>query len=264
MKIGLLQTACVLGDRKENLTSAKKLFDDAVRKGAEFLVFPELFYEGYDLKSYTPENADETAKLNLEMLEIFRAMCKDSSVYAVVPFVEKDGSKLYNALVLIDAKGNIQCKYRKMHLWDADKSCFHDGDLGPCIVDTPFGRLALMICYDIDFPEMARYAAVKGAEIIILPSAWDYIHKDLWEIFLSARAADNMIFVCGVNLFEKTETGYLFGNSRIVNPRGTVVAQLPVHEGGVLVYEIDTKDVYDYRKRFPYLEDRRTRFLKDI
>jgi len=262
MKIALLQPECVLGDREHNFNRAKELFNEAVRKGAEFLVLPELFYEGYNLKSYTKENAGETAKQNLEMIDRFKVLCKDSAVWAVVPFVDKEGDKLYNALVLIDANGEINCKYRKMHLWDADKNCFEYGDLGPCIVDTPFGRLALMICYDIDFPEMARYAALNGAEVIILPSAWDYIHKDLWEIFLSARAADNMIFVCGVNFFEKTGSGHIFGNSRIVNPRGTVVAQLPAHEEGALVYEIDINDVYKYRKRFPYLEDRRIDFLK--
>jgi len=262
LKIALLQVECVLGNCQNNLAHATQLFEKAVQQGANFIVLPELFYEGYDLNAYTPDKSEETSKKNLYMLEQFKRLCESNSVWAVVPYAEKDNGKMYNSLVLIDGHGDIFCKYRKTHLWDSEKNYFSYGDTGVCVACTPFGKIALMICYDIDFPEMARTAALKGAEMLVLPAAWDYINKDLWEIFLPARAAENMMFVCGVNLFEKTDTSYLFGNSKIINPRGTVISQLPIQEEGLLVQTVNLTEVYVYRKRFPYLIDRRTDFLK--
>jgi len=260
--IALLQVECILGDCPNNLAHATRLFEKALRQGANFIVLPELFYEGYDLESYTPERSAETFEKNLDMLEHFKGLCAQNSVWAAVPYAEMDGGNLYNALILIDNRGCVFCKYRKTHLWDSEKNCFAPGDTGVCVADTPFGRIALMICYDIDFPEMARTAALKGAEMLILPAAWDYINKDLWEIFLPARAAENMMFVCGVNLFEKNDLSYFFGNCKIINPRGTVLSQLPVQEEGLIVCDINLAEVRLYRKRFPYLTDRRTEFLK--
>lgn len=260
MVLGLLQTECILGDREHNLKTAKKMFLEAAGKGANFIVLPELFYEGYDARLYVAEKIEETAQRNLEMIEVFKALCQEKAVYAVVPFVEKADGKYYNALTFIDDAGRVVRTYQKAHLWDADKICFSPGDKGPGLVDTPFGKIALMICYDIDFPEMARYAALNGAEIVVLPVAWDFIHWDLYNIFTSARAADNMMYVCTANIFEKTETSYLFGGSRVVNPRGTPIAQLPICEGGMIIQEVDLAKVYEYRKAFPYLTDRQLTF----
>lgn len=260
MVLGLLQPECILGDTQHNLKISQEMFLEAAEKGANFIVLPELFYEGYDARAYAPAKIEETVQSNLEMIEVFKGLCAQKAAYAVVPFVEKLDGKYYNALTFIDDKGQVVCTYQKVHLWGADNRYFSHGDKGPGLVDTPFGKIALMICYDIDFPEMARYAALNGAEMIVLPVAWDFIHQDIYNIFTAARALDNMVFVCTSNMYEKTPKSYLFGNSKLINPRGTAIAQLPICESGIIVQEVDLYEVYRYRKDFPYLTDRQLTF----
>jgi predicted amidohydrolase len=258
--LGILQIQAVAGDLDKNAESACKLFLEAASQGAQLLVFPELFSTGYDL-CVMKDNLHQLAQHRDGMLmQDFSALCRRKGVSAIIPFIEKEGNVLYNAAAWIDGLGHVKGIYRKRHLWAEEKEYFTPGNQPPLIVDTKWGRMALMICYDIDFPEMSRYAALQGAELLLLPTAWEYRNKDLYEIFLPSRAAENMMFVAGANMYQPSPNCHLFGNSRIINPRGTVVAQLPVDCEGVLLHDIDFSDVGKYRRKFPYLEDRHCDF----
>ncbi len=118
-------------------------------------------------------------------------------------------------------------------------------------VETSIGKIGTLICYDIEFPEPSRVLALKGAEIIIVPSVWSIPAMNRWHIQLPARALDNTVFVIGVNNIEEGAGGC----SKIVTPMGDVAAQASDREEEVLIYDIDLSEIAEVRQRIPYLRE---------
>lgn len=256
--LALIQLKCIPGNVDENNNNAVKYFEKAIKKKANIICFPEMFNTGFDAKLMGDQLFDLAENINGKTVNIFKKLCKKNNVHAVIPIVTKDDKtkKLYNTAFVIDNKGDVIQSYNKIHLWDKEKDYFTPGDKY-CVFDTEYGRIAVMICYDIDFPEATRKCALAGAKLLILPTAWDYRHKDIYNIFIPSRALENLIFIAAINQYSRTSNVQKFGNSRLINPRGTIIAQLPIEEEGIIVQEIDLNQVDEYRKDFPYLEDRR-------
>ena len=146
--------------------------------------------------------------------------------------------------------------YDKQHLWALERFYFRGGN-GTPVFQTDFGTIGIMICYDMGYPEVARMLALQGAQIVLCPSAWCEPDHDVWDINVPARALENTVFLCAVNRYGREQDLYMGGHSKVCDPRGRVVAELPDEGEGVLNVEIDLADVVSNRQTSPYLRDRR-------
>ena len=162
----------------------------------------------------------------------------------------------FNSSVVIDRGGNLMGTYDKQHLWALERFYFRSGCDTP-VFDTDFGRIGVMICYDMGFPEVARMLALQGADLILCPSAWCEEDMDVWDVNVPARALENTAFVAAVNRYGVEDRLVMPGHTKVCNPRGHVVAELAEEAEGVLHVELDLGEVVEYRQRSPYLRDRR-------
>jgi 5-aminopentanamidase len=203
--------------------------DEAAKSGADIVVLPELAWTGYAFGSIA-EAADRAEDANGPNARRLRELSAEFGIVLIFGFVERnpDSSRPYNSAVLID-RGEVLAVYRKTHLWDREKLIFEAGSQPAPVITTSAGRIALMICYDLEFPEMARDVALRGAQLIAVPSNWPAGPKPPGERPIEvakaqAGAAVNRVFIavadrCGV------ERGVdWFGGSVICNVTGYPLA----------------------------------------
>jgi predicted amidohydrolase len=193
------ELAPAVGDLKANLRAIDGAIADAMDAGIRLLVLPELATTGYYL---TPEEAAGSAfGSGAEHFARWAGMLPSDGVL-VTGFAERDGDVLYNSAAVVTADG-VAGIYRKTHLWDAEADLFRPGDLAPPVVDTPVGRLGLLICYDLEFPEMPRRLALAGADLIVVPTNWPLVPKpegehppEVIQAMAAARASAIPILCC--------------------------------------------------------------------
>ncbi len=176
----------------------------------------------------------------------------------VAGVAEKSGENLYNSAVIIH-RGEIIGKYRKTHLFPltSERKYFKAGDRLE-VFETPVGRIGLLICYEVRFPELARKLTKMGAEMIIIPAEFPKVRIEHWRVLLQARAIENQLFVIGVNCVEgDLDYG---GHSMLIDPAGKILV-----EGGeyqeVMMSDINLNDVERVRKETPFLNDLREELL---
>ena len=183
-------------------------------------------------------------------------------MYIAAPIVLKSDMPgvLYNGMIVVDKDGSLMGTYNKTHLWAGERFWFRAGCEYP-VFDMEFGKVGFMICYDGGFPEISRILALKGAELILCPSAFPIRDKDMWDTYFGTRSLENGCFVGGLNrvgLESDDKTGEMFGDNKIYNPRGKLVAEAPLNEEALLVATLDLEDVGRYRENeVVYLRDRR-------
>ena len=252
-------------DPAVNLAGADRLTRAAAADGATVIVLPE---------KWTAIGTDEQLRAGAEALDgpaisWARATARELGVDLVAGSIaeRRAGSeKLANTCVHVDPQGEIRAVYRKVHMFDVeiDGHSYRESDVeraGEEIVlsETVDGvELGLSICYDLRFPELFRILAVRGARVIVLPSAFTLpTTRDHWETLLRARAIENQIFVIAANQFGRHPGGQRSGGrSMIVDPWGVVLAQTPDREG-YAVAELDLEYQREIRARLPSLANRR-------
>jgi N-carbamoylputrescine amidase len=280
--VGLVQMS--MGpDPEANLASAVRHIEEAARLGANIVCLPELFRTQYfcqreDLRLFDlaePIPGPTTAKLS-EVARKFR-------VSIVASLFERRAPGLYhNTAVTLNADGAIVGVYRKMHIPDDplyfEKYYFTPGDLGFHAVDTAFGRIGTLVCWDQWYPEGARITALKGAEVLFYPTAigWHPEEKaefgeaqyDAWQTIQRAHAIANGVYVAGVNRVG-VEHGDVLGNlvdgqglefwggSFLADPFGRIIAKASHDKEEVLIGTIDLGLIEDTRRNWPFLRDRR-------
>jgi 5-aminopentanamidase len=172
MIVAVAQLEIAVGEVDGNRAAAARAVAEAAGLGAGLVVLPELCDSGYVFSS--PAEARELAGMadNSKTLDQWRALCDAYGLVIAGGFCELGGDGLlYNSAAIVDASG-VRAVYRKSHLWDAEKTVFTPGDGAPPVVDLPFGRVGLMICYDLEFPEWVRLVAMDGADLIAAPVNW--------------------------------------------------------------------------------------------
>jgi predicted amidohydrolase len=206
--------------------------------GAELVVLPESATTGFTPGVDPDALWDLVAEVPGPLTEPVQATAARLGVYAVLGTYERGPTRgaVHNTAVLIGPDGEVRGAYRKTHLF-----CGEDRDGGgwvtpgdeAVVVDTDLGKIGLMICFDGDYPELARIQAVRGAEVICRPSAL-LRSADIWELTNRARAYDNHVFVVAANATGVDPAGVIyFGNSMIVTPIADVLARAASHEGWV-------------------------------
>jgi N-carbamoylputrescine amidase len=280
--IGLVQMR--MGpDPEANFASAVRHIREAARLGANIVCLPELFRSQYfcqreDLRLFDlaePIPGPSTAKLG--------EVAREARVAIVASLFERRAPGLYhNTAVTLGSDGNIASVYRKMHIPDDplyyEKYYFAPGDLGFRAVDTAFGRVGTLVCWDQWYPEGARLTALQGAEVLFYPTAigWHPAEKDefeatqydAWQTIQRAHAIANGVYVAGVNRVGH-ENGDVLGNriggpglqfwggSFLADPFGRIIAKASHDAEEILLGEIDVSLIEETRRNWPFLRDRR-------
>lgn len=258
-KITLAQFESKLCDPPANVVKAIPMIRQAGLDGSDMIMFPEMFTTGYELSIVGPRITELAEPVNGPTITALREAAKQAGVYVVAPIAlyhDDLPSVPFNSAVLIDREGNVAGVYDKQHLWALERFYFRGGN-GTPVFQTDFGTIGIMICYDMGYPEVARMLALQGAQIVLCPSAWCEPDHDVWDINVPARALENTVFLCAVNRYGREQDLYMGGHSKVCDPRGRVVAELPDEGEGVLNVEIDLADVVSNRQTSPYLRDRR-------
>lgn len=263
LRVGLIQMK-VKEAKEENLTKVTEMIQQAVTGGAKLVILPEMFncpYEAVNFPKYAEAEGGSTWR---QLSELARR----HSIYLVggsIPEKDQEG-KVYNTSYIFNPDGEQVGKHRKMHLFDIDiegGQTFKESDtLTPgeqvTVVDTPFGKMGVMICYDLRFPELARLMVQQGARLIIVPGAFNMTTGPAhWEILFRTRALDNQVYAIGVAPARDEKSSYVsYANSLIVNPWGQVIQRLGAEEG-VQIQELDLTEIEKVRKELPLLQHRR-------
>ncbi len=230
VKAAAIQISYTMGEKEANIQKGIDKISEAVANGAKLVVLPECSTTGYVFNT-----RQEAASLAEEVpcgptVKLWEKVAAEKDVYIVAGIVEKEDVDLYNTAVLVGPEGYIG-KYRKMHLWDEDKLWYEPGNLGIPVFHTPIGKIAILICYDMWFSEMWRICALKGADIVCVPTNWlviDTLPKDVLTMapYMAMVAANtnDMFVVCADRV--GYERGITFpGKSLIVGPSGIPSAQ---------------------------------------
>ena len=255
---------------KANLAEAEKLIKIAIQQKAELVVLPENFAIMGTSENDKVKIAEEYGEGLLQ--DFLKEQAVSHNVWLVggtIPLQSKEKGKVYSACLLINPQGEVVARYDKIHLFDvtieaSDESYTESETITAgdkiVVVDTPFGRLGLAICYDLRFPELFRAMVEKKMEICALPSAFTSLTgKVHWESLLRSRAIENLSFMIAAD-----QGGYhvggreTHGDSMIVDPWGLVLNRLP-HGTGVVIAEIDIAKLEHTRKMFPALDHQRFR-----
>ncbi len=280
-KIALVQMK-ISSDPKKNIKNAIGKINTAAKKGAKVICLPELFLTKYFCQVESHKNFILAEKIPGPSSNLFSSIAKELKIILIISLFEKKTSGLYhNSSIVINEKGKLLGKYRKMHIPDDpqfyEKFYFAPGDLGFKSFKTSKGNLGTLICWDQWFPEAARLTALKGAEIIFYPTAIGWHPKEKrkfgksqlesWLSIQRSHAIANGIYVAAVNRVGIEKQGNkkieFWGNSVIFDPSGNVVKKASLKEN-ILICEIDFKKVETSRQHWPFFRDRRIDYYKGL
>ena len=292
MKIGLVQQSNT-ADRADNRTRLRAGIRKAASEGAELVVLQELHNGLYFCQVEDTACFDQAEPIPGPSTEEFGALARELGVVLVLSLFERRAPGLYhNTAVVLEKDGTIAGKYRKMHIPDDpayyEKFYFTPGDLGFEPIDTSVGRLGVLVCWDQWYPEAARLMAMRGAELLIYPTAigWESSDTeeekrrqlDAWVTVQRGHAVANGLPVVTVNRtgHEPDPSGQtngiqFWGNSFVAGPQGELLTVFPNDAEEVRVVEVDKKRSENVRRWWPFFRDRRIdafegltkRFLND-
>lgn len=258
-KVALAQISCKQGDKAENTRKIEKNVTYAKTQGAELVIFPELSLTGYTLRDQSYELAETIPGPSTSILE---EMAKKANVHIVVgmpELSEKTQSTIYNTAVLVGPSGFIG-KYRKMYLPThsvfEEKRYFRPG-YQTAAFDTELGKIGLIICYDVFFPEVSRLTRLKGAQLIVCISASPAVRRAFFETLTAARAIENTAFLAYVNLVGIEDGLQFWGGSRLIGPNGKILVNAKYDEEDLVVGEVDYADIKPVETFVPTLRDLR-------
>ncbi|MCR5482745.1 MAG: carbon-nitrogen hydrolase family protein [Clostridia bacterium] len=261
-KAGLCQMN-VTKDKEENRKKAEEFVREAKNKGADIAVLPEMWNCPYSNDCFRDYSENE----NGETVSFMSRLAKENDIYLIggsIPELADD--KVYNTCFAFDRNGKRIGKHRKAHLFDIDveggirfmeSETLTAGD-SATVIDTEFCRIGIAICYDIRFPELTRKMALEGAELVVLPGAFNMTTGPVhWDLSIRARALDNQVYFAAVSPARDENGCYVaYGNSCVASPWGDFVVHMDEKEG-ICVAEIDTDRVKAVRNQLPLLKHRR-------
>ena len=278
MKTGIIQQANT-GNIQENRLSLKQKIENLARQGAELIVLQELHDSLYFCQTEDTGNFDLAVAIPGEATAFYSEIAKSNRIVLVTSLFEKRAAGLYhNTAVVFDKDGTIAGKYRKMHIPDDpayyEKFYFTPGDIGFTPIVTSIGKLGVLVCWDQWYPEAARLMALKGAEILIYPTAigWESTdsedekqrQRQAWMISQRGHAVANGLPVVSVNRvgLEKDPSGatngiQFWGSSFIACPQGELLFEAPTDKECTALVDIDMLRSEQVRRWWPFLRDRR-------
>ena len=285
LKTGIIQqhnTADIKHNMQRLADSIKKL----AKEGAQLIVLQELHNGLYFCQTENVDLFDLAEPIPGPSTDFYGSLAKDLGIVIVTSLFEKRAPGLYhNTAVVMDSDGTIAGKYRKMHIPDDpayyEKFYFTPGDLGFSPINTSIGRLGVLVCWDQWYPEAARLMALKGAEILIYPTAIGYESSDTkeeqqrqreaWTTVQRGHAVANGLPVITVNRVgfepdpsQQTNGIQFWGSSMVVGPQGEFLYRAPDNEEVSTIVTIDLERSEQVRRWWPFLRDRRIDQYGDI
>jgi omega-amidase len=262
MKVAAAQISCALGDFDANLRKIRDFAALAKKSGAELVVFPEMSDTGYSMPVIQKHARPWKDGAVVELQKI----AKENSIAIIAGISDRDGDSIFNAQVLMSAKGDVAAKYRKTHLVTAapldERVCLSPGNE---FVTTKIDKftVGLSICYDLRFPEMARTLVVKhGANVIVNSSAWPVVRAEHLRILALARAVENQSYFVIANRVGTDDGVTLCGSSLIVDPSGKILASASSDREELIEAEISEQVIADVRDLVHVFEHRRSELYK--
>ncbi|HKU33849.1 MAG TPA: carbon-nitrogen hydrolase family protein [Candidatus Nitrosotalea sp.] len=265
-KIAVVQMKADI-EKEKNLKKILSYIKQAAKRNSKLCTFPEF------MMFYTPshQSAVELAglaeKISGEFVTSISEAAKENSIQVVGTFYEKSPkvNRVYDTSFLISKNGKLVSRYRKIHLYDAlgfkESRKLYPGSAVARPVNSVAGKLGMMICYDLRFPEMSRMLASYGSEILVAPSAWvnGKMKEEHWMTINRTRAIENGCYVVAPD-----QVGNIYcGRSLVVDPFGKILLDMKKREG-IGIVEISLDQVRQVRKKLPLLKNRRTDIYTDF
>ena len=285
IKVGLIQQTCT-DQLKDNLEKLYKNIHTCVAQGAELVVLQELHNTPYFCQVESTDLFDLAEPIPGPSTDFYGAIARELNIVLVTSLFEKRAPGLYhNTAVVFEKDGSIVGKYRKMHIPDDpayyEKFYFTPGDLGFEPIQTSVGKLGVLVCWDQWYPEAARLMALRGADMLIYPTAigWESSdmeeekarQKEAWVISQRGHAVANGLPVISVNRtgWEPDPSGQtngitFWGNSFVAGPQGEVLYEASNDREENSVVEIDLNRSENVRRWWPFLRDRRIDFYDGV
>lgn len=285
MKIGIIQQHNS-GDVKDNRSRLAQKITRLAQQGAELVVLQELHDALYFCQTEDVNNFALAVEIPGEVTDFYANIARDNHIVLVTSLFEKRAAGLYhNTAVVFESDGSIAGRYRKMHIPDDpayyEKFYFTPGDLGFKPIDTSVGRLGVLVCWDQWYPEAARLMALKGAQLLIYPTAIGYESTDTpqekkrqieaWTTVQRGHAIANGLPVitvnrCGHEPDPSQLTGGIqfWGSSFIAGQQGEILYQAPQDSEAETVFDLSLERTEIVRRWWPFLRDRRIDFYSDL
>lgn len=266
IKIAAIQMSTV-ADKMENVRTVKTYLEKIKDENPDFVILPEMFCCPYQTENF-PIYAEKEGGPVWQQLSGY---AKQYGIYLIggsMPEKDAEGN-VYNTSYIFDREGKQIGKHRKVHLFDIDVKggqTFKESDTltagdSDTVFDTEFGKMGVMLCFDIRFPELSRMMVNDGAKVIFVPAAFNMTTGPThWELSFRTRALDNQIYMVGCAPARDVSAGYIsWGHSIVTDPWGRVTGMLDENEG-ILLAELDMDYEEQVREELPLLKSRR----KDI
>ncbi|BAE74415.1 (R)-stereoselective amidase [Sodalis glossinidius str. 'morsitans'] len=257
IKVALAQIDTELGNKRKNLRYIASLCKEAADNKADVICFPELATTGYtpDLLGTRLWHLSESR--GEETDQLLSQLAGELGLHIIAGFVERGErtGQVYNSAGVWAPEGQSWLHaQRKIHLWGDEKKWFSEGEQYE-IIATPLGKIGVMVCYDLGFPEVARIFALRQVDILFVIAAWSEAEAYIWDINCAARALENGVFLVAVNRWGEEGDLRLFGGSQIMAPDGQCVVRA-TDKGEALVYgNIDLSQLANVRMTLPYRKD---------
>lgn len=255
-------------DLGANVQRAVSMIAESALRGASLISLPEMFYHPYELSVL--KDASEKWESTLDQLK--NAAVKAGVFLCTGTMVYKGIGNLLNRSCLISPSGEELLSYDKCHLFDVnfkglhvkESDVFAPGD-HMAVVNTELGCIGINICYDIRFPEMARHAALCGAELMLVPAVFNKITGPVhWHITMRARAVENQLFLAAISQGENRSSSYRsYGHSMVVSPWGEILGEAGENEE-ILIVDLKPEALEETRNRLPLLRHRREELYKGL
>jgi N-carbamoylputrescine amidase len=274
-RIGLVQMSCAV-DPNQNLEKAVWRVREAAARGAQIVCLQELFRSQYFCRQESADLFALAESIPGPSTEVLGKIARELGIVVIASLFERRAAGLYhNTAAVLSTDGEISALYRKMHIPDDplyfEKFYFTPGDLGFKSIDTPFGRIGVLVCWDQWYPEAARITALTGADILFYPTAigWHPAEKaeygaaqlDAWRTIQRSHAIANGVYVAAVNRvgFEGPEEQGLefWGSSFVADPFGQIITEASTNAEEILIADCDPHRIEEVRRNWPFLRDRR-------
>lgn len=254
MKVTLAQKKHEIGEKEKNL----KVIEKTAKEETDLLIFPEMFLTGYCLRDrlwYESEKIPGSSSREISRM----AVENDMNIICGMPEKVKNDGRLRNTALLATSEGELH-RYRKTYLPNfgpfQDKRYFHGDDEVP-VFETPVGKIGMLICYDIFFPELTKTMARKGVDIIAVISASPSTTRKYFEKVIPTRAIETTSYLFYSNLVAREENMYFWGGATAISPKGQIIGKGSYFEEDLVESEIELDALSNARRNRPVLNDTR-------
>jgi len=263
MKIAIISMRPKIADKKANL---QKMTDYIEKNKADFYVFGETTLTGYRIKDEIRNLAEKANGPSINFMKKLAVKKKCYIVFGMPLLDENVDGIIHNAAILLHPSGKVDI-YKKWFLPTfgpfEEKIYFDEGESTP-VFKTKFGKIGMIICYDIFFPELCKAYSLQGADIIICLSATPSVNRKYFETLMPARAIENTVFFVYVNIVGTQEDLVFFGGAQIYDPFGSLVIKAPYLKESIRVVDLDLNKIKLARANRPVLRDIRPQIYQDL